>query len=144
MVYCPNYCLSLQTTRFRNPAMPTLSICIPTRNRSMHLANCIHSLISAKVHSANSFQICISDNNSSDNTASIVQQAPTRLNIDYKKHNANVGFARNLLKVVSMTAGEYVCVIGNDDLPMPYTVSTLNRLMDQHPLVDFFTLTYMG
>ena len=124
--------------------MPTLSICIPTRNRSTHLANCIHSLISAQAHSANSFQICISDNNSSDNTASIVQQAPARLNIKYNNHSANVGFARNLLKVVSMADGEYVWVIGDDDLLMPYAVSTLNRLMDQHPLVDFFYVNSYG
>ena len=118
--------------------MPTLSICIPTRNRATHLANCIHSLISAQAHSESSFQICISDNNSNDNTASIIQQAPARLNIKYNKHSANVGFARNLLKVVSMADGEYVWVIGDDDLLMPYAVSTLNRIMDQHPLVDFF------
>ena len=118
--------------------MPTLSICIPTRNRARHLENCIHSLISAQMHSESSFQICISDNNSSDNTASIVQQAPTRLNIKYNKHSANVGFARNLLKVVSMADGEYVWVIGYDDLLMPYAVSMLNRLIDKHPLVDFF------
>ena len=124
--------------------MPTLSICIPTRNRAAHLANCINSLICAQAHSANSFQICISDNNSSDNTASIVQQAPTRLNIKYNKHSANVGFARNLLKVVSMADGEYVWVIGDDDLLMPYAVSTLNRLMDQHPLVDFFYVNSYG
>ena len=124
--------------------MPTLSICIPTRNRATHLANCIHSLISSQAHSESSFQICISDNNSSDNTASIVQQAPTRLNIKYNKHSANVGFARNLPKIVSMADGEYVRVIGEDDLPMPYAVSMLDRLMNQHPLVDFFTLTHMG
>ncbi len=117
--------------------MPTLSIRIPTRNGSTHLANCIHSLISTQTHSENSFLICISYNNSSDNTASIVQQAPTRLNIKYSKHSANVSFARNLLKVVSMADGEYVWVIGDDDLLMPYAVSMLNRQMDQHLLVAF-------
>ena len=49
-----------------------------------------------------------------------------------------MGIARNLLKVVSMADGKSVWVIGDDDLLMPYAVSMLNRLMNQHPLVDFF------
>ena len=118
--------------------MPTLSIYIPTRNRSTHLANCVSSLICAQANSVNIFQICISGNNSSDDTASIVQQAPTRLNLKYNKHCANVGTARNLLEVVPMADGKSVWVIGDDDLLMPYAVSMLNRLMNQRPLVDFF------
>ena len=124
--------------------MPTLSICVPTRNRATHLAKCIHSLISAQAHSESSFRICISNNNTSDNTASLVQQAPTRLNHKYNKHCANVGIARNVLKVVPMADGKSMWVIGDDDLLMPYAVSMLYQLIDQHPLVNFLTLTHMG
>jgi len=68
----PHFCLILQLIRMRNPAIPTLWICIPTRNRSTHLANCLSSHISAQAQSVNSVQVCLSDKYSSDNPASIV------------------------------------------------------------------------
>ena len=55
-----------------------------------------------------------------------------------------MGTARNLLEVVPMADGKSVWVIGDDDLPMPYAVSTLNRLRDQHPLVDIFYVDSYG
>lgn len=118
--------------------MPTLSICIPTCNRATHLANCIHSLISAQAHSESSFQICISDNNSRDNSEEVVRDAQTQIHINYNKNNTDIGFARNLLKVVSMAKGEYVWVIGDDDLLIPRAISELARLIERHPQVDFF------
>lgn len=118
--------------------MPTLSICIPTRNRSAHLRNCINSIVCAGIQSNLEFQICISDNNSSDNSEEVVRDAQTIIPIDYNKNEANIGFARNLLKVVSMAQGEYIWVIGDDDLLIPRAISKLARLIKQHPQVDFF------
>ena len=122
----------------QNPTRPTLSICIPTRNRSTLLANCLNSLCSARERSQLAFQICVSDNNSDDNTETVVRQAQQQLTIQYRKQDTNVGFARNLLSVVSMATGDFVWAIGDDDLLMPDAISRLFLLMQQHPLVDFF------
>lgn len=118
--------------------MPTLSICIPTRNRSTHLRNCIRSIVCASLQTNLDFQICISDNNSSDNSEEVLRDAQTQIHINYNKNNTDIGFARNLLKVVSMAKGEYVWVIGDDDLLIPRAISELARLIERHPQVDFF------
>ena len=118
--------------------MPTLSICIPTRNRSTHLRNCIHSIVCASFQTNLDFQICISDNNSSDNSEAVVRDAQTTFAVDYNKNDTNIGFARNLLRVVSMAEGEYIWVIGDDDLLIPSALTNLCQLIAQHPQVDFF------
>ena len=64
-------------------------------------------------------QVCISDNCSTDETEKIVSDAIKVIPIKYKRNTANLGYARNLLKVVEMADGEFVWVIGDDDLLMP-------------------------
>ena len=52
-----------------------LSICIPTFNRSEKLDNCLNSiLISKQQYKETDFEICIADNNSSDDTKKIVDK----------------------------------------------------------------------
>ena len=44
-----------------------LSICIPNFNRANCLDNCLNSIVISKKNSNLKFEVCISDNNSSDN-----------------------------------------------------------------------------
>ena len=71
-----------------------LSICIPTYNRSEKLDNCLNSiLISIQNVKERNFEICISDNCSSDNTEKIVKKYKNIFEINYHKNNDNLGFA---------------------------------------------------
>ena len=99
-----------------------LSICIPTYNRSKHLINCIESIVSNNISKGLDFQICISNNCSTDETESIVQSYIGRLPIKYHKNESNLGVARNVLKVIEMADSEFVWLIGDDDLLMPTAV----------------------
>ena len=56
-----------------------LSICIPNYNRGKYLNNCLNSILLAKSFSSIKFEVCISDNGSTDNISSIVNY--------YKKKN---------------------------------------------------------
>ena len=56
-----------------------LSICIPNYNRGKYLNNCLNSILLAKSISSLKFEICISDNGSTDNISQIVNH--------YKKKN---------------------------------------------------------
>ena len=73
-----------------------LSICIPTFNRARYLKNCLQSIISIKKPSLLDFQICISDNGSTDNTTEIVEQAKGTFKIKYHRNNNNIGISKNL------------------------------------------------
>ena len=115
-----------------------LSICIPTFNRSAHLANCLNSIVLCDAQSEIKFQICISDNHSTDETEHVVRQAQSVLDIKYHKNKSNLGIPRNFLKVVSMADGEFIWLIGDDDLLLPNAITDLYNLIDDHLSVDFF------
>lgn len=115
-----------------------LSICIPTYNRAGHLANCLNSIILCNSRSELKFQVCVSDNNSDDETESVVRHAQTIIDIKYQKNSRNLGIPRNFLKVVGMADGEFVWLLGDDDLLMPDCLQRLVGLINEHPDVDFF------
>lgn len=118
--------------------MYKLSICIPTFNRAAHLENCLHSLLKNKQNSKVDFQICISDNGSSDNTKAVVERAQQHMNIKYHRNEVNIGIPRNFLNVVGMADGEFAWLIGDDDLLIPSSIEKLYSLIEKHPSVDFF------
>jgi glycosyltransferase involved in cell wall biosynthesis len=115
-----------------------ISICIPTYNRAFHLNNCLHSIISNKSRLLIDFEICVSDNCSTDETEKVVRRAQQSIDIKYNKNTKNLGVSRNFLNVVGMAQGEFVWLLGDDDLLMPYALERLNDLISQHPNVDFF------
>lgn len=115
-----------------------LSICIPTFNRASHLANCLNSIISCSLYSDLKFQVCVSDNHSTDDTENVVRNAQSSIDINYHKNTKNLGHARNFLNVVTMAEGDFIWLIGDDDLLMPYAIEALYKLIDVHHDVDFF------
>lgn len=121
----------------RNEAMK-LSICIPTYNRAGHLANCLNSIIRCSLNCVFKFQVCVSDNCSTDETENVVRKAQSVLDINYHKNNSNLGHARNFLNVVAMADGDFIWLIGDDDLLMPNAIGVLYDLISCHPDVDFF------
>ena len=56
-----------------------LSICIPTYNRAKHLTNCLNSIILCGSQSTLKFQVCISDNHSTDETEEVVRNAKSAI-----------------------------------------------------------------
>ena len=114
------------------------SICIPTYNRAVHLNNCLHSIILNKSRSAIDFEVCVSDNCSTDDTEEVVRVAQASIDIKYQKNPANLGVPRNFLNVVKMADGEFVWLLGDDDLIMPNALEELDSLIGSHPDVDFF------
>jgi glycosyltransferase involved in cell wall biosynthesis len=115
-----------------------LSICIPTFNRAKHLANCLNSIILCNAQSEFEFEVCVSDNCSTDDTEDVVRHAQSAIQIKYQKNPDNLGIPRNFLNVVSMAEGDFVWLIGDDDLLKPNAIAELYSLIDNHPQVDFF------
>ena len=115
-----------------------LSICIPTYNRANLLANCLSSIISCNSRSNMDFQVCISDNHSTDDTGEVVKRAQSIIDIKYHKNVSNLGIPRNFLHVVSMADGDFVWLLGDDDMLMPNAIEAIYKLIDEHPCVDYF------
>ena len=77
-----------------------ISICIPTYNRSEYLTNCLQSIAINKNRSKIDFEVCISDNFSTDNTEDVVRAAQKNIPIIYHKHESYIGRVKNYLNVV--------------------------------------------
>ena len=83
-------------------------------------------------------QICIADNCSTDNTSQVIIKAQEVLSIKYKVNPENLGFARNLLEVVQMADGQFVWVLGDDDLLMLGACERIIGLIKKFNHVDYF------
>lgn len=116
-----------------------LSICIPNYNRSKYLNNCLNSILLAKSFSSLKFEICISDNGSKENITSVINHYKKKgLKINYNKNKKNLGFGANFYKVVKMAKGEFIWLIGNDDLLYVYALKKLEKLFCKNEDVDFY------
>jgi glycosyltransferase involved in cell wall biosynthesis len=115
-----------------------LSICIPTYNRPNHLVNCLNSIFISKQKTNFKFEVCISDNGSRYNLKKIISRFKNKLNIKFHRNNTNQGYGLNLLKVISMAQGEFVWVIGDDDLLVPIALKKIKNLFLKNKDVDFF------
>lgn len=115
-----------------------LSICIPTYNRARHLADCLTSIAKDYEQSSIDIEVCISDNGSQDDTASVIASFASRLPLIHSRNAENLGIPRNFLKVVSLASGEFAWLLGDDDLLMPGALARVDALIAEHPQVDVF------
>ncbi|MGZ5501491.1 MAG: glycosyltransferase family 2 protein [Nitrososphaeraceae archaeon] len=95
-----------------------LSICIPTYNRADYLKRLLDNIIPQILEYKEWVEVCISNNGSTDNTREIVfsfKETHPDL-FKYNENEENLGFDRNVLKVVNMAEGEFVWTFSDDDL----------------------------
>ena len=104
-----------------NTIKPLLSIAIPTFNRAACLRECLDSIgVSLSVTQAKGrCEIVISDNASTDDTASVVQSFETVMPVCYFRQSSNIGAHANFRAAASLAAGDYVWVLGDDDKITP-------------------------
>ncbi len=109
-----------------------LSICIPTYNRATYLNEAIESIIS-QINNSNidKIELCISDNNSTDNTDEIINKWKEKsfIKIVYNKNNINLGADKNYLKVIEISNGEYCWFLGSDDKIAPGAIDFVIDLL---------------
>ena len=102
------------------------------------MSNCLHSIIHNQDFKNQNVEVCISDNFSTDDTESVVKNAQNKIDIKYEKNKQNLGIPRNFLNVVNMAEGEFIWLLGDDDLLMPKALERLNKLISENQDVDFF------
>ncbi|MGC9218827.1 MAG: glycosyltransferase family 2 protein [Athalassotoga sp.] len=110
---------------------PTLSICIPTYNRGNYLKELLLSIINNNIREniKGKIEICVSDNNSTDNTEVVMAeiQKLSDIKIKFHKNHQNMGADFNYLKSVEISNGTYCWLIGSDDA---ITTNSINEIID--------------
>lgn len=94
----------------------TLSICIPTFNRARYLSVLLRTLLDGLLGFSYSYQIVISDNASTDNTAEVVSAFFDKLPIKYFKQANNSKAERNYLFTLDHADGILLMYLADDDM----------------------------
>jgi len=104
---------------------PYFSICIPQYNRTSFLIEACRSLVQ---QSSRDFEICISDDRSTDRRQDELLRflEGSRLPFKYRTQPANVRYDANLRASLTLATGTYCFLLGNDDrLASPDTLQQL-------------------
>jgi len=118
-----------------------LSVCVPTYNRS-HLLKVMLQCVLPQINQNSDFvEICISDNGSSDDTATVVEESRNMGPLVYSRNPSNLGYAGNVAVLTTKLArGEYIWLVGDDDLLLPGAVSEILHMIQTHDDIAAFHL----
>lgn len=118
--------------------MKTLSLCIPTFNRSDFLSDLLESLT---FNRSKDFEILIIDNNSSDNTYETVHKFKNKLNIQYLLNKKNKGVNYSVKKIFKNANSKYLWIIGDDEILYKNSINLIIELLNQQ-LPDLVSLNF--
>lgn len=123
----------------RNPGrndVPLVSVCMPVFNYGHLIGEAIESVLR---QDCPSWQLLISDNCSTDNTAEVAHSF-TRLDprIHYFRNSSNLGYAGNVNGCLKRVTGRYTTILAADDLYLGADfLSRSVEVMEQNPRVAF-------
>lgn len=110
-----------------------VSVVIPTYNRANFLSQAIQSVLS---QSYSNFELIVVDNASTDNTQEVVSFfSDSRL--QYVRNKENIGMLPNWNKCLELATGDYIYVLGDDDMPHQGFLKTCISILEEHKGVGF-------
>ncbi len=110
---------------------PTLSFGLPVYNGQRSIRRLIDSI---RAQTFTDFELVISDNHSSDDTAAIcTERSQGDPRITFFPQNANAGIVANFNRAFALSRGEYFRWIGADDWIEPEYAGKCVALLDRHP-----------
>ncbi len=121
---------------------PILSICISTFNRAKFLNVTLRHLFGLIPENISDIEIIVCDNASFDNTSKIVKPFLHRDNFIYKRNKENVGMVGNLYETAILANGEYVWLIGDDDLIGLDTINKIKNIITSNFGISLLYLNY--
>lgn len=120
-----------------------ISVCIPAYNRAALLPPLLESILS---QDHPDFEILVCEDCSPERkaiaavAARYAQSHPGR--IRYLENEENLGYDRNLRRLVEHAQGDYVLLVGNDDLLAPGALGCVAAAIARHPDVGVVVRSY--
>ncbi len=121
---------------------PTLSVCISTYNRGKWLKVNLALLCEQLPQPSDDVEILVIDNTSTDNTEEVVQPYLSRRDFRYVRNPVNVGMLGNLRVTAHEARGQYVWILGDDDLVKEGAIKRVLAAIQQNPGVGLVYLNY--
>lgn len=99
---------------------PVLTVAIPTHNGSLYLAATIKSVLrQVQLLGTDRVQIVVANNGSTDETGAVLRSLRTESPIQILEFPNDLGYDRNILRLLGHVHSDYVWFFGDDDLMLP-------------------------
>lgn len=121
---------------------PKLSICISTYNRAEWLAVNLKNWARLYPEPLKGVEFFVCDNTSTDHTPQVVQPYLSRTDFTYRRNPENVGMLGNLRVTANHANGDYIWILGDDDLIYPDAVERVLAAIDKEPDIGLVYLNY--
>ncbi len=117
---------------------PTFSVCIPAYNSSGIIGDTLKSVLR---QTFTDFEILVVDDASTDDTAAIVHQlGDSRLR--FYRNERNLGLPGNFRRINQLARGEFLYLLGNDDILAPFALERTWEAFRYNPDVAVVTRPY--
>ena len=105
---------------------PLISVWVVTYNHESYIAETLDSIIGQKHIDLSNMEIIISDDCSSDSTASIIRRYISKYPklITLNVNDVNLGITRNFNVALRLCRGDFIAFLGGDDLMLPTRLSS--------------------
>lgn len=114
---------------------PVISALIPTYRRPRLLRRAIRSVLAQTYPH---LQVCVYDNDSGDETASVVQEiARADPRVKYHRHQENIGSLRNFAFAMEHVETPFFSFLSDDDFLLPDFYQTAMSSFEKHPEAIF-------
>jgi len=121
---------------------PRLSVCISTYNRGPWLAVNLRNLFTLYPKPLTHVEFLVVDNCSSDNTKEVVSPYLDRADFRFKRNAVNVGMLGNLTVTAHEALGEYIWILGDDDLVKSGCIEKVIDVIEGHPGIGLIYPNY--
>jgi glycosyltransferase involved in cell wall biosynthesis len=120
---------------------PVISFCVPTYNGAKYIEETLYSIIGQEGFALT--EIIINDDNSSDETVSIVKEKfSAYTNIRLYRNEYNLGMDGNFSKSTTYAHGDFIWFCGQDDILKQGTVKKFLEILKLHPNTNFVYFNY--
>ncbi len=126
------------------PANVKISIGIPTYNGEKYLAQSIESVLTQLLEDpGQQIEILVSDNTSTDETGAIAKRYVEKFPhiVRYTCNSQNIGYDRNVDNLFKVAKGEYLWLLGDDDMLMPGALQKLFSVIARYSDIAIFCLS---
>lgn len=124
-----------------------LSVGIPSYSRSGELEELLESIYAQSVLPGE-VTICEDKSPEREQIRAVVERWRERLQregcvVNYVENERNLGFDRNLRKVIGVSHCRWVMLMGNDDVMLPHCVETAARYLKVHAAVAMVSRSFL-
>jgi glycosyltransferase involved in cell wall biosynthesis len=119
-------------------AQKKMSVCIPSYNAGRFICETVRSVLESEYRNV---EIIVSDDASTDNTASVVESLKNP-RIRLCRNERNEGPVRNWNRAVARATGDYVSLLNHDDLYGPFWLLLAVHQLETHPHIGWAATAY--